>query len=396
MSKKIKLLLISTAQLRGGAEEYLLMIGRYAAQRGWDVHLTIEKVPGTTQLLADFSKEGIICHHTKISDITCRITKKYGILRQSIITSFILLKVRPDIILVNMPGWTTSLGVLLACAVLKIPTLATFHLFPWQCKFGRKRIKLYQWFLTRNQKWVAVSENNRKYISETFEVDKNAISMIYNGVKEADLSDVAMCRKSVREELKLQQDDYMILTVARLDAPKGYQDMIPVVKQLSEANRQVKFVWVGEGQDRDVLTEMVRYHGLNDHVIFLGYRCDVYRLMKASDLFLFPSHAEGFGLVLVEAMACGLSIVSSDTSSIPELIQDGVHGRLFRVGDCFAMLDSIRLAMSDLDATRKMAQNARFRSQDFLEDRCVKKTLDLMEELLIAVSGNSRLCCRKE
>jgi len=83
-------------------------------------------------------------------------------------------------------------------------------------------------------------------------------------------------------------------------------------------------------------------------------------------------------------MACGLPIISSDANAIPEVIHNGVHARLFSVGDSRAMLACIESAMSDCSTTQMLARNALSRSYDFSEEQCAQRTFDLIEEFFNA------------
>ncbi|WP_244329404.1 glycosyltransferase family 4 protein [Tolypothrix sp. PCC 7910] len=95
----------------------------------------------------------------------------------------------------------------------------------------------------------------------------------------------------------------------------------------------VKFIWIGEGEQHKYLFKKLKECGLEDNVLFLGYRSDISRLLKAADIFVFPTHFEGLPFAPIEAMAHDPPIVASDASSIPELIEDKVHGLLFSVGN---------------------------------------------------------------
>jgi glycosyltransferase involved in cell wall biosynthesis len=107
-------------------------------------------------------------------------------------------------------------------------------------------------------------------------------------------------------------------------------------------------------------------------------------LLKAADLFVFPTHYEGHPLALLEAMTQGLPIVASDASSIPEIIQHGVQGLLFRTGDRDNLLATLRWALQHPDCLQEMAGNAQRRVQDFSVQRTIEQTLALFKRMVVS------------
>jgi glycosyltransferase involved in cell wall biosynthesis len=172
------------------------------------------------------------------------------------------------------------------------------------------------------------------------------------------------------------------LTVGRLSEQKGYRDIVPIVAQIVSEFPNVKFLWVGEGEERESLVKKVKKYGVEDYVLFLGYRSDVPRLLKAADLFVFPTYYEGGqSFALAEAMAYGLPIVSSDASGIPEIVENKVHGLLCPVGNRDRLLESILWALRHPDAMQEMARQGKLRAQDFSEEKMVKEYLNLWQKM---------------
>jgi len=104
-------------------------------------------------------------------------------------------------------------------------------------------------------------------------------------------------------------------------------------------------------------------------------------LLQASDLFVFPTYFEGQPFALLEAMAYGLPIVTSKASGIPEVIAHGIHGLLFRTGDRCELLETLRWSLRHPEEMRVMAENAQLRSQDFSEEKMLKETLEVLQQL---------------
>jgi glycosyltransferase involved in cell wall biosynthesis len=384
----MRLLVILPSTIRGGAEEHALTLASAAAKEGWEVHAAFPKTQETASLIKDFQAAGTHYQPLNTSDSEVRELKKVGkYLPQLIEVISLLFKVRPDVIQLNLPYPDRGLGCLLACGLLKIPTAVVFQLVPPQFSLTPTMLKVHDWARGRNQQWITLSENNRQLISDFFEIPKNQILRIYNGTKVAsDSSDstpeeIAKLRSQVRQELNLPETSKLLLTVGRLSEQKGYRDIVPIVAQIVSEFPNVKFLWVGEGEERESLVKKVKKYGVEDYVLFLGYRSDVPRLLKASDLFVFPTYYEGLPFAPIEAMAHNLPIVASDASSLPEIVEDKISGLLFPVGNRDRLLESILWALRHPDAMQEMARQGKLRAQDFSEEKMVKEYLNLWQKM---------------
>ena len=124
----------------------------------------------------------------------------------------------------------------------------------------------------------------------------------------------------------------------------------------------VKLLMVGDGPDRGAAEALAREAGVWDDVRFLGKQEPVEEILSIADLFLMPSASETFGLAALEAMACGVPVVSSDTGGVPELNLDGVTGFLRPVGDLDGLTEASRRILTDADLHARMAAAARARA----------------------------------
>ena len=385
----MKILLIIPSTLRGGVEEYSLRITSAAAQKGWDVHAAFPKAEGTASLVEDLTAEGVHYHCLEIAE-TIRggrllAIRKY--LPHFIRTTLLLLRLKPDIVQIVLPNPAHCLGSILACGFLRIPTIIRFGLIYCKWPYTLKKLKLYAWARARNQHLLAISENNRQLICESFGISEQEVFRIYNGFKVIPLSDnTPEVRKTLHlqicQELGLPPTSRLALTVGRLENQKGHIDLIPAIPHITKEFPEVRFVWIGEGKQRDNLLSNLRESEAEDRVLFLGYRSDVPRFLQAAELFVFPTHYEGGqSWAIAEAMAYGLPIVTSDASGIPEVIENKVHGLLFKTGDSCELLDKLRWALEHPEQMQKMAVNARIRAQEFSEERMVRETIELWEKM---------------
>jgi glycosyltransferase involved in cell wall biosynthesis len=404
----MKLLVIFPSTQRGGVEEYSLKIASAAFHEKWEVHAAFPETDGTTSLIKDFTEKEIIYHPLEIAEISIPsweeiIEKTQGILSMfpSLIVPrlqfdssklphfcrslLLLLKIKPEVVMINLPWSDYGMGSILACGFLKIPTIVVFHLIPNPISVSNIKLKLYTWARKRNQKWLGICQSNCQFISESFKIPVDELRCIYNGAKPFTYNrpeNLTDFRTQVRQELGLSATTKIALTVARLSSQKGYDYLIPTIPHLCKEFPELKFVWVGDGEKREILVNLVKEYGVSDRVLFLGHRSDVPRLLQAADLFVFPTHYEGQPFAVLEAMGYGLPVIASATNGIPEVIENHVHGLLTRTGDSCDLLEAIRWALRNPEAMEAMAKKSQLRVQDFSEEKMIQETLALLDTMV--------------
>jgi glycosyltransferase involved in cell wall biosynthesis len=383
----MKLLLMFPSQIRGGAEGYVFTIASAAVQQGWDVHAAFPHTPGTTSLIHDFTQQHISYHPLNIQECDeywreTRTRYLWRLLR----TLRLLFSVKPERVLLSLPWMPQGLSSIVACGLCQVPTMVVFHSAPQPFQFGHKRLHAYHWAKNRQQQWVAVSEYVRHILCETFQLGQADFLRIYNGLPLVECSDSLQSRRpttriEVRNELGLAESSYLILTVGRLHPDKGYQIIIPTLPHLIKEFPTIRFIWAGEGDYRTHLEQMLREYQVEDYVSLLGYRTDVPRLLQAADLFLFPTYFEGLPFALLEAMSFKTPILASKVASIPEIIEHGTHGVLFRAGDSCEILESLRWALRHPERMQDMAQQAAIRVNDFRQEAMISQTLAVLRDI---------------
>ena len=137
--------------------------------------------------------------------------------------------------------------------------------------------------------------------------------MIYCSVPLLEVMDNA--EKKVEDSfLESNKSHPIIVSVGRLERQKNYSMLLKAFHEVLK-ERPAQLVLVGDGSERKNLEKEARILKLSDHIFFAGYQENPYPFIKKSDVFVLPSNFEGFGLVLVEALSLGVSIVSTDCPS---------------------------------------------------------------------------------
>ncbi|MGF2618139.1 glycosyltransferase family 4 protein [Rossellomorea vietnamensis] len=137
---------------------------------------------------------------------------------------------------------------------------------------------------------------------------------------------VAVPSTNKREEIGVPNDSIILLSVGELYPRKNHEVMIKAMARLKENN--IYYVICGNGILDKYLYDLAQQNGVEDKIIFAGYRRDIPEIMKVSDIYVFPSMREGLGLAGIEAMASGLPMVTSNINGILDYMEEGKSGFL--------------------------------------------------------------------
>lgn len=180
-------------------------------------------------------------------------------------------------------------------------------------------------------------------------------------------------RNKKRKELGIPQDAFVFISVGELNKNKNHEVVIKALKNIADKNN-IHYIIAGQGPLYQYLLDLADDYGLKDKVHLLGFRTDVIELLKSSDCFVFPSRREGLPVALIEAMACGLSVIASNIRGSADLIQDGINGFLFDLKD----EESIRQCLSNMFMNQK-AYSTQIRSK--LSDLDIKNVISEMQSI---------------
>ena len=167
----------------------------------------------------------------------------------------------------------------------------------------------------------------------------------------------------------------MVGNIAALVPHKGQRHLIEAARLVVQRMPDVRFLILGEGELREMLERQVREYRLEKHVFLPGFRTDVLGCLKSFDLFAMSSVTEGLGTALLDAMACGKAIVATRTGGIPEVVADGVTGKLVAPRDHAAMAQAILELLNDHAGRERMGDAGRARVEaSFTVERMIAGT----------------------
>ncbi len=174
--------------------------------------------------------------------------------------------------------------------------------------------------------FCVVSEHTRRELSAFEGIPESRIEVVYNGY-EADAAPNEH-REAVRRSLGIDPAAPVLGSVGRLEWQKGYDLLLAAMPHVLARIPSARAVIVGGGSRESELRAAVRKLGLEGKVVLTGRRRDARRLLPALDLFVMSSNFEGMPIVLLEAMAAGLPVLATPVGGVPEVVKDGVTGRL--------------------------------------------------------------------
>ncbi|SMC68516.1 N-acetyl-alpha-D-glucosaminyl L-malate synthase BshA [Pedobacter nyackensis] len=207
---------------------------------------------------------------------------------------------------------------------------------------------------------TAVSESLKKDTEEHFEIT-NEIKVIPNFI---DFTRFSLKPKDHFKKAIAPNHERILIHTSNFRKVKRTSDVIRIFQKIQEKIPS-KLLMVGDGPERASVEQLCRSLGICEHVRFLGKQDAVEEILSVSDLFLMPSESESFGLAALEAMACKVPAITSNSGGLPELNIDGFSGYMSNVGDVEDMANKAISILENDEVLKQFKENAFKRAQDF-------------------------------
>lgn len=215
---------------------------------------------------------------------------------------------------------------------------------------------------------ICVSKGIAKDLVDILNGSKK-ISVIYNPVVSQKIYQLA--EEPLTHQWFFNSDIPVILAAGRLVACKDYPTLLRSFALVVE-KKPSRLVVLGRGPEQEKLRTLAKSLDIDDQVAFLGFQENPYKYMKGSSIFVASSLQEGFGNAIIEAMACGIPVVSTDCPTGPaEIIQHGVNGMLVAMEDPKALAETILDVLNNNELRIKLSSAGRQRAGDFSVENSV-------------------------
>ncbi len=249
--------------------------------------------------------------------------------------------------------------------------------FSWRTPWRRR---VFTWltraFYGRADGIVVTSQGVADDLVQCYHVPRGAIRVLHNPVDLDAISQAAAVPEAAGDE---EPPRPLLVAAGRLATVKNYPLFIEAVSKLAQ-DAPVHAWILGEGDERARLEQLVDDRGLTSFVRFLGFHHQPWGIISRADVFVLTSTYEGFGNVLIEAMACGVPVVATRSPGTAEIIEDGVNGLLVD-HDANAVAAAIARVLADGDLRERLIVQARARVQHYSVPRVAERYDRLFQEL---------------
>lgn len=357
----MKILFLINSLTGGGAERVVQTLANYLNKKNrcQIIVVTLETLDDAYTLDASIKKRtlksGIICRGLgKILSIPIQAYEFVCILREEKPDVSISFLVRSNLVH-TLSRWFGNKNPIL---------ISERNTSQNQYKSGGLKDRIMRWlvgWLYPQADGVSAISNGVKENLLSFGVCPSKIKVIHNPQPLQELYRMALESPSVQ----IRQDVHSLITIGRLVDQKDHDTLIKAFAKVKK-NIDACLYIIGNGPNRKKLENLAQTLDIGDAIRFLGWQSNPFALLKQADLFVLSSLFEGFGNVLVEAMACGLPVVSTDCPSGPrEILKDGEAGILVPVGDVDALAQAMTTLLSEPQSRAEYARKGKDRAKEF-------------------------------
>lgn len=363
----------------GGAEKLCQRIANVISQNGHDVTVAVARQGGSYECDLSSDVSFVVLSNGWLNSSTWRLMRSVRPLRRYIANN------QPDVVFSLMDHVNVRLMRALGGLDNPPPSVLSVHNNPKR-RFGNEaswRNRVLFWRMKRSypdaDRVVAPSKGVAEHYQEMGLLREEQLSVIYNaGVDDAvyEAQKEPLCSQTPPEDTPL------LVACGSLTRQKGYPYLLDAFKKVR--GRIGAELWIlGEGDRRNEIETQIRELGLEEAVTLLGFRENPFKFMAAADVFVLPSLWEGFGIVLVEAMACGTPVVATDCPHGPgEIITHEETGLLVPPANDDALSETLLRLLGNKNLREQLAGNGQERAQDFHAETVGQQYLDLFEDVI--------------
>lgn len=387
MRRKAKVLQIITRLSVGGSSNHSILLVAHLDKKDFDVTL----IKGNEA--ADEGNLEDLLSQEEITPVLVSQLRREVSLKNDLIAFLKLYRLmsreKPDIIHTH----SAKAGALgrVAAKLVGVPIIIhTFHGHLFRGYFGSSKTKLVI-FIERvlsliSTKIIAVTKSQEEELLQYKIAPKRKLVNIPLGLELDAFINLDGGKGKFKSELGLEPSDLLIGSIARLVPVKGHSYLFQAAKKVISAFPNVRFLIVGDGMLRSQLEGLVNGLGIQDNVIFCGFRKDLPRIFADLDILALTSLNEGLPVAVIEAMASQIAVVAYDVGGVKDLIEPGVNGISLPFGEIDGLGESIIYLLKNARERERLGQNGRRKVYPYLHyKRMIRDVENLYTELLMNI-----------
>lgn len=342
-----------------GTEIATYNIAKHLAKRGHEVHIITsldEELPRKS------TEEGFYVHRIQRSELPMSFSIK-ALLEE--------MKINSDII--HAQGMYMGFPAYLIKKILGRPYVIWSRgsdvYLPWKYKNLTSKV-----ILRNTDVAIALTEDMRREMRRIYERD---VLVLPNGIDSGNFDHLS--KEDCRKSLKIQENERIILFVGGLRQVKGARYLIEAMKIITDKYKNTRLLVIGDGNERGYLEDLVKRLDLQKYVTFIGKVPNerIPEYMVASDIFVLPSLSEGFPVTVLEAMASGLPVVTTDVRGLPEIVKEGENGFLVKPEDPREISKKVLLILRSNELRERLSNYNKEKSKQYSWESVVTRLEDV-------------------
>jgi glycosyltransferase involved in cell wall biosynthesis len=285
---------------------------------------------------------------------------------------------------------TAKAGTLgrLAAKLTGVPIIIhTFHGHVFHSYFGFFRTRFFLWLERLLAKFtdvvITVSEQQRAEIIRYKIAEPERIIAIPLGLDLKPFVDSAADPNELRRELKIDEHSKLVGIVARLVPIKNHLCFLKAARLVLDRYDNVRFMIIGDGELRSSLEQKARDLGIEDRVIFMGFQQNLEKIYAGLDIVTLSSYNEGLPVALIEAMAAGKPVISTEVGGVVDLILDGDNGLLVPTNDSKALAEATLYLLEHPKRRKTMGEAGRKKVFPYFDKKRLVEDIDNLYDNLL-------------
>lgn len=376
MSKLLKIGIVGYPTY-GGSGVVATELGKALAEKGHEVHFITYSQPVRLGAM----RKNVRYHEVNVSDYPLFLYPPYELVLASKMVDVVKHE-KLDLLHVHyaIPHASAAITAkqVLAEEGIQLPVITTLHgtditLLGKDASFE----PVISFAINKSDAVTAVSQSLRLDTYKLFGINRE-IEVIPNFIN-TEAMDFPLRDEMLKEYAP--NGEKILVHISNFRPVKRVLDVIEIYSRIHEEIPS-KLIMVGDGPDRSKAEQMCRDKGMCEDVLFLGNVKNPLEALSVADLFLLPSESESFGLAALEAMACGVPVISTNTGGLPEVNRHGVTGMMSNVGDVEDMAKNTRYLLSDEVRLERFRVKARERALEFSIDKILPQYENLYNSVL--------------